>query len=139
MRKRDRRALGSYMRKIADFMELRDWHLDLSHDPPEYDDAYATCEPIYGQKRAVFRFAVDFRERDLEGQRHTVVHELVHLHLAALTSQVECDVSEIVGRPVDSVFWKGARRNLEYAVDGLTRAIAKHMPVIEWPESKDKP
>lgn len=134
MNRRDRKALGSYMREVADRMELRDWHLDLSHDPPAQDDAYASCEPIYGQHRTVLRFAHGFRDRDPEDQRHTVVHELVHLHLAALTSQVEHDASELLGSTADSVFWNGARRNLEYAVDGLAHAIARHIPIIEWPE-----
>jgi len=136
MTKKDRKALGQYVREVADRMELRDWHVDVSHEPPEYDDAYATCEPIYGQRRAVFRFADGFRERDLEGQRHTVVHELVHCHLASLTSTLEHDAQTVLGKPAATVLWEGARRQLEYGVDGLAHAIAKHMPLIEWPERK---
>jgi hypothetical protein len=33
----------------------------------------------------------------------------------------------------------GFRRQMEFAVDGIAEAIAKHYPLIEWPKPKGKP
>lgn len=134
MRKRERKALGNYLRTIADLMELRDWHLDLSHGLPDADDAIATCEPIFGRKKAVFRFCDGFENLPREEQRNTVVHELVHCHLAAAQGVAERDMEGVLAAESDRVFFRAFRRNLEYAVDGLANAIAKHMPYPEWPE-----
>jgi hypothetical protein len=134
--KRDRKALGKYMRECADLMELRDWHLDLSHDPPAGDDdAYASCEPIEGRRKAVFRFAADFRKQDPETQRMVVAHELVHCHLAMAQLQAEQDTYPL-GPAASSLFQATFRRNLEYGVDGLAHALAKHLPLIDWPKPK---
>lgn len=132
MRKRDRKALGEYCRDVADRIELRDWHIDLSHEPAG-DPAWATSECIFGRRRVVLRFCEEFRSLTPDDQRNVVVHELVHCHLAALQSQLERDLERHLGLGADRVFFDSARRNLEYAVDGLASALAKHLPPIEWP------
>ncbi len=138
--KRDRKYLGSYMRECADAMELRDWHLDLSHEGPEphHGNAYASAEPIFGQRRAVFRFCSTFRELRPDEQRNIVVHELVHCHLASIQSMVEKDLEEPLGKAVDAMFFSAFQRSVEYATDALAAAIAKHLPLPEWPKPKKK-
>lgn len=134
MRKRDRKALCGYIRWVADTMDLRDWVFDVSYEPPSDPEAYATCRPILGRRRAVLKFCADFREMEPDVQRNTIVHELVHCHMAGLQSQAELDLESLLGKPTDAVFFSAFRRNVEYAVDGLAGAIAKHMPYIDWPE-----
>jgi hypothetical protein len=133
--KRDRKALCRYVRWVADVVELRDWTIVIAHDPPADDDIYAHVAPTDGRKIATVRFCAGFRDLEPDKQRMVVVHELVHLHLAPLQFQCEDDLHPLWGKAVDTVFFASFRRNIEYAVDGITHAIAKHMPLIEWPNT----
>lgn len=132
MKKRDRRALGEYIRHVADRMELRDWTLHLDSDPC-HDSNNASMNSIYGRKIARIRVHEGFRTWEPERQRHAIVHELVHCHLWSATEMVQCDLAEHLKKQGDRIFWDGFRRQVEYGVDGLASAIAKHLPLIEWP------
>jgi hypothetical protein len=118
---------------MADEMGLRDWTIDLLAEPSA-DDCNAQTRMIFGRKRADLRVAETFRSFDRERIRHTIVHELAHLHLAAATSQAEQDIGEHLGATAYDIFWSGWLRNLEYGIDGLAGALAAHMPLIDWPE-----
>jgi hypothetical protein len=126
-------ALSHYVRWVADAMELRDWTIHISNEPCE-EHAQATIEPIYARKSACIRFGRDFRELDPLEQRHTVVHELVHCHLESAKDMVFKDLEEHLGKPCDQIFYHGWNRQFEYGVDGIATALAKHMPLIDWPK-----
>jgi hypothetical protein len=131
MNDRDRAALSLYVRWVADELELRDWTINLSAElPPE--GCHALVTSTYGRKLATIKFEDDFRSLDPEQQRHTVVHELVHCHLESATNIVLNDLEEYLGKTADQVFWNGFKRQIEYGVDGIASAIAKHMPLIDW-------
>lgn len=132
--KRDRKALAHYIRWVADHLELRDWEFDLEREPSE-DDCWATVTPTYGKKHAAITVAANFRELAPYKQREIVVHELVHCHLAQVQSQVEDDLEEQLSKSTDAIFFAAFRRNVEYAVDGLSKALAEHFPLIAWPDA----
>lgn len=135
MKKRDRKALGRYIRAVADEMGLRDWNLHLLNEPAD-DDCNAQACIIYGRKRASIRVCEGFRDFEPERIRHSVVHELIHCHTAAMDNLVEHDLDEHLGIPTAAIFHAGYRRHAEYAVDGLADALAPHMPLIEWSKRK---
>lgn len=133
MTKRDRAALGRYLRWVADAMELRDWTVTLGDGVCEdHLEAEALC--TFGQKDIGITFGAEFRDRSAESQRETVVHELVHAHFDACWKMVQGDLADALGKPVYYVFCDSYRRAMEYAVDGLSKSIAKHLPLIEWPK-----
>lgn len=133
MTKQDRKALAEYVRSVANEMELRDWTIEVLAEPcADGNVAYVTC--TFGRKQAQVSFAHDFRDRAPEEQRDTVVHELVHLHLESATSMVRNDLEPWLGKQADAMFFDGYRRQIEYGVDALAAAVAKHLPVIAWPE-----
>lgn len=131
MTKKERKALGLYIRWVGDAMELRDWTFELSRKEPD-TDAFATVTPTYGRKIAVIDLCPDFRAMAPEKQRHVIVHELVHCHLEPAASMVRSDLEKHLGETTDRVFWDGFKRQVEYGVDALASAIAKHMPLIDW-------
>jgi hypothetical protein len=131
----ERKALCAYIRWVGDAMELRDWTFELLRDPAE-DGCFAVVRPIFGQKLALISVCQNFRQLDRKKQREIVAHELIHCHLAALQSQLEDDLEEHLGKASYALFFESAKRNLEYAVNGLEMAIAKHLPLIKWPPSK---
>ncbi len=131
MTKRDRAALGRYVRWVANEMELRDWTVTIGADHCEpLLEGNATC--TYGQRHLAIEFGEHFRDRDPEEQRETVVHELVHAHLDVCWKMVQADLADALGKPVYYVFCDSYRRAMEYSVDALSKTIAKHMPLIEW-------
>jgi hypothetical protein len=132
MTKRDRAALGRYVRWVADHMELRDWTLTLGYDECE-DHLEASAHCTYGQRHLAIEFNERFRSRPAADQRETVVHELVHAHLDVCWKMVQTDLAEALGKPVYYVFCDSYRRAMEYSVDALSKTIAPHMPLIDWP------
>jgi len=133
MTARDRKALNLYIRSVADEMELRDWTIRLL-DTPAPTDALGHMTETYGRKVAEIQVCADFRERDAEEQRHTIAHELVHCHLASPTNMVLNDLEKELSDTADRIFWASYKRQIEYSTDALASAIAKHLPLIEWPK-----
>lgn len=132
MRKRDRRELGRYVRHVADLMELRDWTVCIGHEPCE-DRCDAVVHCVNGQRKLTISFSRGFRDLPAEEQRETVVHELVHAHADVCWKMVQTDLAEALGKPVYYVFCDSYRRAMEFQVDALARALARHMPLIDWP------
>lgn len=135
MRKRDRRALLEYIRWVANEIELRDWTVELDRDPCDQERAgHAVC--VDGQRLVLIAVHANFRNHPPEEQRETIVHELCHAHHEACWRMVQTDLAEPLGKIGYYVFCDAYRRSMEYSVDGLAKALAKHMPFIEWPERK---
>jgi len=133
MKKRDRKELGRYVRWCADQMELRDWTIHLGHEPAPSDaDGYVVI--TYGRKLARITVAEDFRSFDPERQRHTIAHELIHCHLESACNMVQNDLERHLSTQADQVFFDGFKRQIEYGVDALASAVAKHLPFIDWPD-----
>ena len=138
MKKKHRKAFGYYVRWIADEMGLRDWRFEIEwREPEEVDEVEghvrgASCEPVPGRRVATLGFGEHLREVDPEDLRETVVHELIHCHLAALWAQLRQDLLNPLGQETYNAFIASSERNMEFGVDALAAALAKHMPLIEW-------
>lgn len=146
MTKKRFHELGVYARALADEMGLRDWTfvtLDQEPEtPPEYNGtdfrAEATCTPTPGQHTAVLRFRSDFDENRLEDIRNTVVHELLHCHMQAMHEMCRSVLLNEISQSTYNVFMGGFDMNWEYAIDGISRAWAAKLPLIQWPVEKRK-
>jgi hypothetical protein len=133
MTKRDRKALGEYIRWVADQMELRDWTFELDLEPCE--SHLAGCVVCTnGARHATITVAANFRGYPPDEQRETIVHELVHVHWETCWKMVQTDLGDALGKPVYYVFCDSYRRGMEYGIDSLSKALAKHLPHIRWPE-----
>lgn len=133
MTKRERAALGRYVRWIANELELRDWTITIDDDP--CDEAFAArVECTEGRKHATISFNERFTTYAPEDQRQTIVHELVHAHLAVCWRMVQTDLVNPLGHEGYGFFCDSYRRAQEYAVDAIADALAKHMPLIAWPK-----
>lgn len=138
MTKAQRRAIGAYAREAADALELRDWTVNIDHEPvPDDDDgeefrAWADCRCIYGRKQIFIRFANDFVTLDADRQRHIIVHELSHAVLTELQDDVRCHLPKHLSQQSYDLFYAGFYQRLEYAVDQIATIGAKllHKPEI---------
>lgn len=133
MRKKDRKALGRYLRATGDSMELRDWTFVLEHEPCD-GEATATVTTLYGRKTAYIKVCPEFRERTPEEQRHAIAHELMHCHFDSCHQMVRNDLEKLLGKPADTAFYNAYLRQFEHGIDASSAAIAKHLPMIEWPD-----
>lgn len=143
MTKKRFHELGKYVRALADEMGLRDWHLyvkDEEPDTPEWYDgtpyrAEASCEPTPGQRHATIRFRSDFDENSREDVRSVVVHELLHCHMQAMHELCRTGILDQVTQSTYNVFMHAFDQQWEFAIDGISRAWAEKLPLIQWPSN----
>lgn len=135
MTARDRRALNTYIRYVADEMGLRDWTFTIRHGlgDEENDGTIARCQPVDGRRHATITFCSDFREHKLADQRNTVVHELIHCHLTLVQWQVERDLKGHLAPAAFTAFFDSFVRNVEHATDSLAGAVEAAVVVPKWP------
>jgi hypothetical protein len=130
------KVLRAYLRSVADVIELRDWEVVLADEPSE-EGTFGQARCRYGAKRIEIALPTDFPTAStLEEQRDTVTHELVHAHLDESHKLVEEDIVAPLGREARALAVSSYTRAIEHAVDALTKALAKSLPLIEWPKPK---
>jgi hypothetical protein len=131
VKKKQRKALGAYVRYIANELNLRDWTIHICHAPAEEGRA-GGCRCTDGMREATLWFGWNFCDLDAEEQRETVVHELLHIHHDGCWKMVQTDLAEALGAPTYHVFCDSYRRSMEFMIDALAKAIAPKLPLIDW-------
>ncbi|MCL5292552.1 MAG: hypothetical protein M1548_08515 [Actinobacteria bacterium] len=130
MNKSDFNRFCSYVRQIADLLHLKDWRIRIEVDEAEdFDGFMAVVHPIEGRKRARLILCKEWLELSPEDQRHSIVHELVHCHLAGAGDIVRLDLLKNMSQSSYDIFYGGFKRQIEYAVDGLADAVAPLLPL----------
>lgn len=138
MTKAHRRALGLYLRALADKLELRDWTVNLEIAKPDTRPRAdgkqwgASSESTPGRKQVTVTFPPEVTDWDPDELRQTAVHELVHAHLAPLMEMIRIDLREHLGWPTYSLFCDGSTRWLEFAVEAWADSVSKHLPMLDW-------
>lgn len=126
------RAIGSYLRRLADAMGLRDWLLYVSHEPPAVAAAEAMVRVVYGRKIATIWLSREFGEMPRGRIRHILVHELTHVILDPVTSVIQNTGQELLGKPAYIALWEAVRERSELATDQVADVVAPTMPLIDW-------
>lgn len=116
-----KQAYQSYVREIADRMGLKDWRITIEDKPPENPNSQASIWMAYGQRLARLYLSEAFLNESPEERRDTIVHELVHLHLAP--------ANDIAGESMPAAVKPAYERMFEYAVDALTKCICPAIPL----------
>jgi hypothetical protein len=126
---RDFTRYGRYIRRVADQMMLQAWTFTLMHDPPERDDALAVVEPWDGRKAARIWLCVDFDTFTPEVQRHTIVHEMLHMHMTGASDVMRLDTCDHLSQAVYDTLMSAFKRQVEYAVDGIADSVSEFFPL----------
>jgi hypothetical protein len=128
-----RRRVCAYVRCLADEMGLRDWTVHVLDDPPDDRRKVAEADCVYGRKRINISLSDQFFRLDSEkgpdGQRQTLVHELIHAHLAPMHL--------LLHRILPDAQWEAYQLPMEYAVDGMAEGWARHLPLPSAVEPKE--
>jgi Uri superfamily endonuclease len=133
-------ALGRYVEKLRDSLNLAHWHIDLLREPPDAVEQEPDANLIDGQieiskggDQAKLRLHRDFRDGEPELQRSTILHELLHLHVdrlfSAMIESIESLASAQTGVALRNVYQPEYERMTERLAD----AIAPKYDLIEWP------
>jgi len=133
-RRMTRSELEIYIRALADHVGLKDWRFELVDGEPDEEDDVAMVHPLYGRQVAQIKVRSDVLTNPPVEQRRTILHELIHCHMAPVDDQPRLDLLEHLGQQAYNIFMASYRRNLEYAVDAMTEAWAHYLPLpIEQP------
>ncbi len=132
MTPKERKAVGTYVRWMANELGLRDWTLAVSRDTSD-TACYADIDVATQTKEATIRLCVEWTTLSPEIQRRAVIHELLHCHLNRLSNYWEY-VAESVGRAVTDPTSKAHSRDMEVAIDAIALEIAKHYPLLGQPK-----
>lgn len=130
------KCLGDYARERADDLGLRDWWVRIEKVSSE-EDALASCRVIRGRRLVYIRVCEGFREEKPDEQRSTIIHELLHCHMAAMEWVVSATESAL-GSSAYAICHEGFTDALEHAVDGIAESIAEKYPLISWPTKPRK-
>jgi len=111
---------GPYIREIANKLNLEAWRFNLIHDPAP-EECLARMRCIEGKKLFEVELGKSFFQEDAEGQRETIVHEVIHVHFG--------DMHNGLGKVLSKDSWKWYELAMEHGIDALARIIAPFMPL----------
>lgn len=116
----ERDSWADYCRDLATRMGLGDWQVWFRLGEPA-DGALASVRLPYGRRVLEITVGGAFLNEDPEGQRDTLVHEILHGHFEpalALASEF-----------LEAAPLRAFTRELEYGLDGVGHAWARSLPL----------
>lgn len=127
------KAIERYIAELKEPLGLTDWEIVLRQDAPEKDDdALATIQVVYGQRRANLRLCHEFVMIPARRQRRVLVHELLHCHFDGIDKLTE-GLAEALGANAAVVFELSHRLALETSLDAMATAWAEVFPLPRIP------
>jgi hypothetical protein len=129
-----------YVRSLADRLGLRDWEIRIDVSQPS-DGCAAEINCYSGQKRAVISPGTVFWTADAlvttpeeirSWQRHTLVHELIHCHLASARETTSSTLEALTRPKAAEALFAAVDLQLEYATDALADVLAPSLPLPPW-------
>ncbi len=121
-------AYQSYLRELADAMELKDWRFTFVIESLANPSYQAECAITYGRKHACIKIAPDALKNTPEEVRQMVVHELIHCHVNPIRDQLD-NIEAQLGKAAYTTIHNATTDVLELATESLANAIAPHLPL----------
>ncbi len=122
--------LTEYVDTMRGELGLRDWAVEVERRPSDIDtSAQISC--YYGQRRALLRVDERWWDGSPETQRSDIVHELVHCHMDPMERVVR-SLEGALGSTAYGVTSALHLTAVEFAVDGISRAVETHLPLPSW-------
>lgn len=137
----ERNALCKYVYELQKRLRLADWNIyfvDEPSEPSEFAQAKsaASMSTVYGRKVAHLRVGPDWNTFSPEVKRHTLTHELIHLHWDEADNVIFFTVRKQLAPAAWEVVEGEFNRQMERAVDGLADVLAPLMPMPPEPNQK---
>ena|ERR1700689_3366726 len=119
-------SLVTYVSELASLLALADWRIDIDPEPcsPQYD-AYVTVVP--GHKWAIIELSPTWDEKSPDEQRHTLVHELLHLHFDEVRGVLKRNLND---DPMHRVIMNEHLNFIEHGVEAVASAVHVLLPEV---------
>ncbi len=116
-----------YVRDLADSLGLKDWDISIWRDVTNSGiGGRITC--VSGRKQGCIELGHSFFQSSPDQQRHILIHELLHCHLDPIDTAI-CHAKAHNDSETIAVLHSTVHTEIEFAVDGITAAIASRYPV----------
>ncbi len=123
-------SLTTYVGTLREALGLRDWAIEVKRRPAG-EDTSAQIACVYGQRWAHLRVDEHWWDNAPEDQREHIVHELLHCHMDPMDTLV-CSLEGTLGSGSFAVAHSAHRTAMEFAIDGIARAVASFLPLPPW-------
>jgi hypothetical protein len=128
-----RRTVEDYLRELQHGVGLSHWDLELDWGEQCAEDCDAQVSCVDGRFAAVLWLHERFFTLSRLDQRRVLVHELLHMHTAAVVTAARLSMKQ---QPKDARAWMMAyvRDAEEHTVDALSRVLGEHLAMPPWAE-----
>ena len=123
-----KKAVEDYILELQKILKLSDWTITMSWDLNSDEYAYATNDPLPDSRHATISISDRFFTLSSKLQTQTLVHELIHCHLQALTDLAENTVESLTNEGGSAIFAIANSQCIEITTDALADAIAPMVP-----------
>jgi hypothetical protein len=128
-----------YVNKLKSMMGLSHWTI-LVQAKPCSPDALGETEVVHGQHLAKMYLHKDFRKDTPEDVRATIVHELLHCHMAvieeAVSEMLKPDLDDQKGKAIHKMVASLIDYECERIIDALAESMGKWMPLPDMPKNR---
>jgi hypothetical protein len=128
-----------YVNRLKNMMGLSHWTI-LMQSKPSSPDALGETEVVHGQHLAKMYLHKDFRKDKPEDIRATIVHELLHCHMAvieeAVNEMLKPDSDDQKGKAIHKMVTSLIDYECERVIDALAESMGKWMPLPDMPKNR---
>lgn len=126
--RRKHESVIEYVTRLQPFMRLEHWEIEILPGAARGGN-YADVHTIDGRRWARIGLCAEWEELDPEDERLYLVHEMLHIHQAMMSSFVTEGLGDHMAPPALAVLVDGFNRQLEYMTDTLSHVVAPHLPL----------
>ena len=128
-----------YVSSVKRLLHLSDWTI-IMQDEPSSADSLAETDVISGQHLAKMFLTKSYAKDTPENLRGTIIHELLHCHLAPI-SELSVEIlkplaDDLGGSRVIKSAINGIEYETERSIDAISEAIAPLFPLPNMPKKK---
>jgi hypothetical protein len=128
-----------YVISMKKMLHLSDWTIIMQNEPCS-SNCLAETDVIPGQHLAKMYLSKTYTKDTPENLRATIIHELLHCHLAPISELSEEILKPLADELGGSRVIKSAINGIEYeterSIDAISEAIAPHFPLPNMPKKK---
>ena len=118
-------GIAQYLAYLCRELRLTHWTIHLSQHPTKKRHA-GSIAPVYGRKHATLFLSRFWPRYDAYEQKHTLIHELLHLYFFDTQSAVG-RLEQTLDPCAFHLVWESHTEALEFAVDALADVLAARL------------
>lgn len=130
-----KKAVEDYIFMLKNSLALKDWTIFVDWIGEMDNISYATNTPMEDTRYSTIQVNEKFLSLTPELQTQTLIHEVLHCHLHALSFLAENTVNYLGSKQASNVFDIAFSQALELTIDSLADAVSLLVPKFILPEN----